>query len=90
MFIKDTSFHPEMMKKTVFKITGIFSENAFIYNPSKISHSANIRRFIVCLFVFVVVFCFLLLLLFLFAFLFVCLFVLFVCLFFWFFFLFFF
>ena len=30
MIIKDASFHPEMMKKTVFKITGNFSENAFM------------------------------------------------------------
>ena len=36
-FFKDgligTSFHPEMMKKTIFKINGNFSENAFILNP---------------------------------------------------------
>ena len=30
VIIKDASFHPEMMKKTVFKTTGNFSENAFI------------------------------------------------------------
>ena len=28
--IKDASFLPEMIKKTVFKITGNFSENEFI------------------------------------------------------------
>ena len=35
--------------KAIFKIIGFFSESAFIQNPSKISHSANISRFIVYL-----------------------------------------
>ena len=52
MIIKGASCHPEMMKKKCFKIIGNFSENAFIENPSKISHSANIRRFIVFSFFF--------------------------------------
>ena len=42
-------FHPDMMKKTIFKIIGKFSENAFIWNTSKVSDSANIRRVIVFL-----------------------------------------
>ena len=37
------------MKMTIFKISVNFSENAFIQNPSKISHSVNVRRFIVLL-----------------------------------------
>ena len=45
VLIKGASFHPDMMKKTIFKIIGNFSENVFIWNPTKISHSANIRRF---------------------------------------------
>ena len=47
MIIKGASLHPEMMKKTIFKIIGNLSEIAFIQNPSKISHSAKIRLFIV-------------------------------------------
>ena len=52
MIITDASFHTEMMKKTVFKITDNFSENAFIKNPSIISHSANTRGFFFFVFFF--------------------------------------
>ena len=30
VIIKGTTFHPEMMKMTIFEIIGNFSENAFI------------------------------------------------------------
>ena len=49
MIIKGASFHPDVMKKkkkkkkkTIFKTIGNLLENAFIQNPSNISHSINI------------------------------------------------
>lgn len=40
-------FCPELMKKTIFKISAILSGNAFIKYSRKISNSTNIRRIIV-------------------------------------------
>ena len=46
---KGATFHPKVMKKAILEIIGNFSENAFMFNPSKISCSANIRGFSVFL-----------------------------------------
>ena len=49
MIINGAYFCPELMKKTIFKISVTFSGNAFIQRSRGISSSPNIRRFIVFL-----------------------------------------
>ena len=42
---KNASIHQEMLKKPIFKISGIFSENAVILNTSKASNFAKFEVF---------------------------------------------
>ena len=42
---KNASINQEMVKKPIFKISGIFPENAVILNPSKASNFAKFKMF---------------------------------------------